>query len=77
MRPGQAKLIKAGSEIVFQVHYTANGTAGVDRSKVGLIFAKEPPRERVMTIQAGNHDFVIPAGADNHEVDGVSRFAAT
>ncbi len=70
MRPGQAKLIKADSEIVFQVHYTANGTAGVDRSKVGLIFAKEPPRERVMTIQAGNRDFVIPAGADDTQVDG-------
>jgi hypothetical protein len=68
MEPGQAKLIKAGSEIEFQVHYTANGTAGVDRSKVGLIFAKEPPRERVMTIQASERKFVIPAGAPNHEV---------
>ena len=69
MAPGQAKLIKAGSEIVFQVHYTANGTAAVDRSKIGLTFAKEPPRQRVMTLQAGNHDFVIPAGAENEEVE--------
>src|SRR5437762_2224488 len=50
MEPGRAKLIKAGSEIEFQVHYTANGTAGVDRSRVGLIFATEPPREREMTV---------------------------
>src|SRR4029434_9270430 len=69
MAPGQAKLIKAGSEIVFQVHYTPNGTAGVDRSKVGIIFAKEPPRERVVTLSAGNNKFVIPAGAANHEVE--------
>ena len=69
MAPGRAKLIKAGSEIVFQVHYTANGTAGVDRSKVGLIFAKERPRERVITLPAGNNKFVIPAGAANHEVE--------
>jgi hypothetical protein len=69
MGPGRAKLIKAGSEIVFQVHYTANGTAGVDRSKVGLIFAKEPPRERVVTLAAGNNKFVIPAGEANHEVE--------
>jgi hypothetical protein len=70
--PGRAKLIKAGSEIVFQVHYTANGTAAVDRSKVGLIFAKEPPAERVITLSAGNNKFVIPAGDPNHEVE--SRF---
>jgi hypothetical protein len=70
--PGRAKLIKAGSEIVFQVHYTANGTAAVDRSKVGLIFATEPPVERVITLSAGNNKFVIPAGEPNHEVE--SRF---
>jgi hypothetical protein len=69
MEPGRAKLIKAGSEIEFQVHYTANGTAGVDRSKVGLIFAKEPPRERVTTVSARDNKFVIPAGASNHEVE--------
>jgi hypothetical protein len=69
MAPGRAKLIKAGSVIEFQVHYTANGTAGVDRSKVGLIFAKEPPRERAITLSAGNSKFVIPAGEANHEVE--------
>lgn len=68
IEPGRAKLIKAGSEIVFQVHYTANGTAGVDRSRVGLIFAKEPPRERVMTLSAANQKFVIPPGDSNYEV---------
>jgi hypothetical protein len=73
--PGRAKLIKAGSEIVFQVHYTANGTAGVDRSRVGLIFAKEPPREQVVTWQAANKKFVIPAGDANYEVQ--SKYTLT
>ena len=36
--PGQAKLVKAGSDIVFQMHYTANGKAGTDRSRIGLVF---------------------------------------
>ncbi len=27
MKPGQAKLVKAGSDIVLQMHYTANGKA--------------------------------------------------
>lgn len=60
--PGQAKLIKAGSDLVFQLHYTANGTAGSDRSRVGLILAKEKPRERVLMMAAANVRFVIPPG---------------
>ena len=43
LQPGQAKLIPAGSDLVFQLHYTANGKPGTDRSRIGLIFAKEPP----------------------------------
>src|ERR1700688_3324737 len=38
LKSDQAKLIPAGSDIVFQVHYTANGTAATDRSKVGFVF---------------------------------------
>ena len=70
LRPGQGKLIKAGSDLVFQMHYTANGKAGSDRSKVGLIFAKEPPVQRVMTLAAVNSKFVIPPGAPAHSATG-------
>ena len=41
LAPGQAKLIKAGSDIVFQLHYTTDGKPGLDRSRVGLILAPE------------------------------------
>ena len=70
LRPGQAKLIKAGSDVVFQMHYTANGKPGRDRSRAGLIFATEPPKQRVMTLAASNNKFVIPPGAPEHKVDG-------
>jgi hypothetical protein len=69
LRPGQAKLIKAGSDIVFQMHYTANGTAGEDQSLVGVVFAKEPVKERVLTMAASNPKFKIPAGDGNYKVD--------
>src|SRR5882724_595964 len=69
LAPGQAKLVKAGSDIVFQMHYTANGHAGNDRSKVGLVFATEPPKERVFTLAAGKGDFKIPPGDPNYKVD--------
>lgn len=68
MRDGQAMLLKAGSDIVFQMHYTANGKPGPDRSKLGLVFAKEPVKQRVHMLQVQNGRFTIPAGATDHPV---------
>jgi hypothetical protein len=67
--PGRAKMVKAGSDFVFQMHYTATGKAGTDRSRIGVIFAKEPPSERVFTANASNTKFVIPAGDPAYRVD--------
>ena len=74
LRSGQAKLVKAGSDIVFQMHYTANGKASLDRSRVGMIFAKTPPAERVFTANATNAKFVIPPGDPNYEVKSEITF---
>ncbi|MEK7831820.1 MAG: thiol-disulfide isomerase, partial [Acidobacteriota bacterium] len=73
LRAGQAKLVKKGSVLVFQVHYTTNGEVGKDRSSVGLIFSKAPVEKRVITAGAVQSSFVIPAGVPNHEV--TSEFA--
>jgi len=72
---GTAKRIPAGSTLIFQVHYTTNGTAGVDRSKLGLIFAKEPPTREIRTGVIANPLFAIPAGAANHEVEAEASFS--
>ena len=61
-------LIPAGSDIIFQMHYTTNGKAQTDRSRVGFIFAKTPPDKRVLRITAFNDGFVIPPGATNYPV---------
>ena len=66
---GQAKLVPAGSDIVLEVHYMPEGKVTTDRSSVGLVFAKEPPKERVMTLSAVNENFKIPPGDPNYEVD--------
>jgi hypothetical protein len=58
---GMAKLVKAGSDLVFQMHYTAGG--GSDQSSVGLIFSREPPSQRVLTLQLNNDRFILPPGA--------------
>jgi len=67
--PSQAKLIRARSDLVLEIHYTPNGTASTDRSKFGLVFAKEPPKERVLTLSATNGTFKIPPGAPDYRVD--------
>jgi hypothetical protein len=69
MKPGQAKLVKAGSDIVLQMHYTANGKAATDISRIGIVFATTQPTERVLTIAASNANFAIPPGDSNYQVD--------
>ena len=69
LQPGQGKLIKAGSDIVFEVHYTPNGKPVMDRTKLGLVLAKEPPKNRVQTLSAVNGTFKIPPGDPNYRVD--------
>ena len=71
--PGTAKRIKKGSELVFQMHYTPNGRATTDRSKVGLILADGPPAREAVTIGIVNPDFLIPAGAEAHPVRSRQR----
>lgn len=72
--PGTARLIKAGSSIVFQMHYTTNGEATKDRTSIGLVFTKEPPTRTLVTGNALNARFVIPAGEANHEVKSSTTF---
>jgi mono/diheme cytochrome c family protein len=75
---GMAKKIPAGSIIVLQVHYSGfRGSLDKpvkDRTSVGLIFASEPPANRVVTLTVPNHFFKIPPGADNHEVTSAYTF---
>jgi hypothetical protein len=62
LKPGQARLIPKGSDIIFQMHYTTNGKPTSDRSRIGFIFAKEPPKERVVNTFVANFNLHIPPG---------------
>jgi mono/diheme cytochrome c family protein len=65
LEPGQARLVKAGSDILMQLHYTTIGTEASDRTRIGFVFAKKPPVERVRGVLIYNTDFTIPAGSPN------------
>jgi mono/diheme cytochrome c family protein len=71
---GYARLIKKGSQIVFQMHYTTNGQVTKDRTKIGFVFAKEPGTKQLITGNAMEVAFAIPPGAENHEVRAVKVF---
>ena len=67
---GMAKFVPAHSDLVFQMHYTTNGHAARDQSSIGLVFSRQTPRQRVLTLQLANdHDTIpIPPGAENYRV---------
>lgn len=73
-RPGLGKMIKAGSDLVFQIHYTTSGKATSDLSKIGMVFAKEPPTQRAYTLAASNLSFKIPPQDPSFEVDAKQVF---
>jgi hypothetical protein len=67
--PGFAKKIPAGATIRFQIHYSkVAGSEQKDRSKIGLIFSKQPPEKTIKSRAASNIYFQIPPGAEHHKV---------
>ncbi len=68
-KPGQARLIKAGATLIFQMHYTANGKPAQDRTRIGLVFAKKPVTEQIVAMQAIAPGLAIPPGDPNYRVE--------
>ena len=71
-----AKFIPAGSDLVFQMHYTTNGTPDQDQTEIGIAFTKLAPSQRVVTLQLNSHALIIPPGADDFRSRG-ARHAAS
>jgi hypothetical protein len=71
---GTAFRLEAGGIIELQMHYTTKGEAATDRTKVGLVFAKEPAAKEVRPSQFFNGSFTLPAGAANVEVQMDAEF---
>ncbi|HUP24163.1 MAG TPA: alkyl hydroperoxide reductase [Thermoanaerobaculia bacterium] len=63
MPPGLARLLPAGAQVFFQIHYTPNGEAATDRTRLALRLAKGPPRHEARTGVVSNPFLWIPAGA--------------
>jgi mono/diheme cytochrome c family protein len=63
---GFAKKIPAGSVLRFQMHYTPNGKATEDVTRIGFRIAKTPPKHEVKVAGIANILLRIPPGAENH-----------
>jgi hypothetical protein len=78
-RPAHAGVfVPAGSDILLNIHYTANGLAVVDRTRIGFTVAKAAPPKKFINQRGGegeaapvnarqaNKDLAIPPYAGNH-----------
>lgn len=67
---GHARFVPAGSKLVFQMHYTPNGTPREDITRVGLLFEDANSVDHsVFTMMALEQDFEIPPHAAAYEVE--------
>jgi hypothetical protein len=55
------------------MHYTTNGKETTDRTRVGIIYAKEPPKKLAAGGMVLQPRFVIPAYDGNAEVKGLVK----
>lgn len=65
---GLAKKLPKGTVLRFQMHYTTNGTAATDQTKLGIRFASKAPEHEIKVTGASNTRFRIPAGDPNYKV---------
>jgi peroxiredoxin len=72
---GTARLIPAGSKLVFQMHYTPNGVEQIDRTSVGLLLADPSKVQRAMKAEiAVNTKFRIPPDDSYFQATADYRF---
>jgi len=70
---GMAKRIPAGSQLVFQVHYTPIGSEQLDMSKIGFLFVdREDVEYEVRTDSADTKNIRIAPHEENYQAEATS-----
>ena len=73
-QPGTARLLRAGTTLVFEMHYTPTGEPHVDETRIGLVFTDTPPERAVRNGVIAHGQFVIPPGAANYRIEADLTF---
>ncbi len=76
LEAGHARKLPKGATLRFQIHYTPNGEATIDQSRVGFVFAKDPPAFEVKVGAVSQPRISIPPGEANHKEVGKLRVPA-
>jgi hypothetical protein len=72
---GYARFVPAGSKLVFQMHYTPNGSLQKDQTEIGIVLADpKTVKKQVKYMIAINTRFNIPAEDGNYHVDAKREF---
>ena len=71
----QARLVPAGSKLIFQMHYTPTGAEEEDLTRLALCFADpDEVTDEVVTLAQANPKFEIPPGADDFTVSSTQKW---
>ena len=69
-RDNSGRLIKKGSSLLLQMHYTTSGKETVDETEVGIFIHEKPPAYVMAGGVAGQRRFFVPAYAKEYELEG-------
>jgi len=64
------RLIRKGSNLLLQMHYTTSGKETVDATEIGIYLHDKPPTYVMSGGVAGQRRFLIPAGAREYKLEG-------
>ena len=73
-RDDSGALIRAGSSLLLQMHYTTTGKATVDETQIGIYLHDATPKFVMSGGSAGQRRFLIPPRAKEHQLEGVQEF---
>jgi peroxiredoxin len=69
-KDNSGRLIRKGSNLLLQMHYTTSGKETVDETEVGLYLYDEPPAYVMAGGVAGQRRFMIPPQAKEYQLEG-------
>jgi peroxiredoxin len=74
--PDTALRVPKGARLRFEMHYTPNGKKVLDRSQVGITFAKKPPKFELLLNEFANMTFEVPPGDPHYKAHATMHIRA-
>ena len=72
-RDNSGRLLKKGSSLLLQMHYTTSGRATVDETQVGIYLHEELPDHVMSGGVAGQRRFLVPPYEKEYKLEGVQE----